>query len=77
MKKIYYFYLLSLLIFSACNKDVLDKQPLDIISDATVWSDPELINGYLTQLYAQTAIFTQESPGYANGYDGDWKKVNN
>lgn len=48
------------IVFSSCQKDVLDKQPLDIISDALVWNDPDLINAYLTQAYANTYVFTQE-----------------
>lgn len=72
MKKLIYFSLLGLLTFSACQKDVLDKQPLNIISDATLWNDPALIDGYLTQLYAQTAVFVQETPGYTVGWNGAW-----
>jgi len=72
MKKILFIFCIGLISFTSCQKDVLDKQPLDIISDATVWNDPPLIDGYLTQLYAQTAIFTQESPGYTAGWNGDW-----
>src|SRR5690606_26585605 len=33
-----------------CN-DVLDLEPLDIISDAVVWEDPNLIDAYLADLY--------------------------
>ncbi|MDP2335802.1 MAG: RagB/SusD family nutrient uptake outer membrane protein [Bacteroidota bacterium] len=52
MKKITIFLLLSVLFFTAC-QDVLNKEPLDIISDATVWSDPVLIDDYLNQCYAE------------------------
>lgn len=48
------------ILLSSCQEDVLDKQPLDIISDAMVWNDPDLINAYLTQTYANTYVFTQE-----------------
>ena len=48
------------ILFNSCQEDVLDKQPLDIISDVMVWNDPDLINAYLTQTYAQTYVFTQE-----------------
>ena len=44
--------------------DVLDKEPLDIISDKTVWSDPVLIESYLSECYYQTSVFV-------NDYDKD------
>ncbi len=52
MNKIKILLLLSVVFFTACT-DVLDKEPLDIISDATVWSDPVLIDDYLAQCYAE------------------------
>ncbi|MBL7969803.1 MAG: RagB/SusD family nutrient uptake outer membrane protein [Prolixibacteraceae bacterium] len=72
MKKIIYIILFGLLVFSSCQDDVLDKEPLDLITDNVVWSDPALIDAYLTQLYAQTVIFTQETPGYNKGWEGAW-----
>lgn len=57
MKKIIAFLLLiSLLLFSACEK-VMDKQPLDIITDATLWSQPILIDDYLNQCYAEMKFY--------------------
>ena len=44
--------------------DVLDKEPLDIISDKTVWSDPVLIESYLSECYYQTSVFVNETPTY-------------
>ena len=52
MNKIKILLLLSVFFFTAC-EDVLDKEPLDIISDATVWSDPVLMDDYLSQCYAE------------------------
>jgi hypothetical protein len=49
-----------LILLNSCQKDVLDKQPLDIITDAIVWNDQNLIDAYLTQTYANTYVFTQE-----------------
>ena len=72
MKKILFIFCIGLISFTSCKKDVLDKRPLDLITDAVVWNDPALIDAYLTQLYAQTAIFTNESPSYNNGFQGDW-----
>jgi len=37
---------------SSCQKDLLQKQPLDILTDAAVWKDPILINAYVLDLYA-------------------------
>lgn len=51
MKSIKYIFLLALAIgFTNC-QDVLDKQPLDIISDAVVWQDESLADAYLNDIY--------------------------
>ncbi len=70
MKKLAYIYLFGLLSLVSC-QDVLDKQPLDIISDGVVWTDATLIDAYLTQLYAQTSVFVQETPTNCTGW-ADW-----
>jgi hypothetical protein len=62
MKKIFNIFLVGALVLTACNDDVLDKQPLDIISDNVVWTDPSLVDAYLTQAFAQTYVFTLETP---------------
>ncbi len=59
MKKVTIYLLISFLFLSAC-QDVLDKEPLDTISDATVWSDPVLIDDYLNECYAEM-IFAWET----------------
>lgn len=68
MKKI----LLSLFIIisslMSCS-DVLDKTPLDIISDEAVWNDEALIEAYLVQCYYHMSYFGNESGG--NGWQGD------
>jgi hypothetical protein len=56
MKKIIVYITTSLLFFSSC-ENVLDKQPLDIISDAVVWSDPVLIDAYLNECYADMGFY--------------------
>lgn len=66
MKRIIHIILSISLIFSSCLKGVLDKQPLDSISDAVVWNDQALIDAYLTQTYLQMYILTNETP------NGDW-----
>jgi starch-binding outer membrane protein, SusD/RagB family len=63
----YILFLLCLILFSAGCTRVLDKEPLDIISDAQVWDDPKLIEAYLTNLYSRTpmsGIFSFDDYGY-------------
>ena len=68
MKKIF----LSLMIIASslvsCS-DVLDKTPLDIISDEAVWNDEALIEAYLVQCYYHMSYFGNESGGA--GWQGD------
>ena len=52
MKK-YIIYLLLAIIFLPACQDVLDKKPLNMISDATLWTDPKLIDVYLDQCYSE------------------------
>ncbi|MFY0626835.1 MAG: RagB/SusD family nutrient uptake outer membrane protein [Reichenbachiella sp.] len=52
MKKFLILIYISTLFSTAC-EDVLDKQPLDIISENAVWSDPVLMDSYLDQCYAE------------------------
>ena len=56
-------------VLVSCNKQVLNKQPLDIISDANVWSDTALTNAYLTHIYYEMSFLANESSG--NGWSGD------
>lgn len=62
MKKIWYIILIALTISTAC-EDVLDKEPLGIISDAVVWNDETLINGYLTEIYGEMVFFVNDLYG--------------
>ena len=55
MKKIHILLLSTVLFITSC-EDVLDKQPLDIISDASLWSDPVLIDSYLLECYAEMVL---------------------
>ncbi len=49
MKKIIYIAFILLLGLASCEK-ILDKEPLYIVSDATVWDDPGMIRAYLVSL---------------------------
>jgi hypothetical protein len=62
MKRIIHILFIISLAATSCLKDVLDKQPLDNISDAVVWNDQALIDAYLTQAYLQMYILTNETP---------------
>ena len=46
MKKIHIILISILCGLSSCTS-VLDKEPLDIISDDVLWNDPVLIDNYL------------------------------
>jgi starch-binding outer membrane protein, SusD/RagB family len=77
MKKIPYIFLMLMFIFSCEN--ILDKQPLDIISDNVVWSDPILIDAYLTQCYGETH-FINDTEYASDGWWGpgyDWFPLTN
>lgn len=54
MKLRYFVLLLLASLTNSCN--VLDKEPIDIISDATVWNDENLADANLTHLYGVTNV---------------------
>lgn len=59
------------IIFLSCEK-VVDKKPLDLITDALVWSDPALVDAQLTFLYDQVQHFVS----YAGSYGAQNPLVN-
>ena len=65
MKKILYNFLFILIIASSC-EDVLEKEPLGIISDAVVWNDEVLIDAYLTGVYTRMCVWDKDSWTEAN-----------
>lgn len=54
MKK--YYYILLTLFLTSCTKELLNKKPLDRISDSAVFSDPALINAYIFQIYDELPL---------------------
>lgn len=62
-------YCCVLILLYAC--DVLDKEPLDVISGAAVWGDKALMNAHLTNAYVKMYILDNETPEHfedpANG----------
>ncbi|EOR94309.1 hypothetical protein ADIARSV_2550 [Arcticibacter svalbardensis MN12-7] len=66
--KLHYFCFTVLLTFfvTSCQKNVLDKLPLDIIPDPMVWNDESLVNAYMTGAYLGTTVLTNESEDVQN-----------
>ncbi|WP_036601844.1 RagB/SusD family nutrient uptake outer membrane protein [Olivibacter sitiensis] len=64
-KNITFLYFIILMLGS-CQKDVLDKMPLDVIPDPVVWNDQKLVDAYLTGGYVGTTVFTNESVDIQN-----------
>lgn len=69
MKKKIFFISLSmismLVLLTSCQKDLLDKKPLDKISSADVWIDKGLADAYMIDLYARvcgTSYLTWNKP---------------
>jgi hypothetical protein len=69
MKKILTIFVFIFSLLTSCNRQVLDKEPLDIVSDANVWSDKALVNAYLTHIYYEMYWLANESGGA--GWNGD------
>ena len=67
-----YIAILTIFLNVSCEDDLLDKEPLDLITDATVWNDESLIDGFLASQYTLTSVMVQESPAWigswAQGY---------
>lgn len=61
MKKILYSLLACMAFLLSC-ETVLDKVPLDMITDVTVWDDQGLCDAYLAGQQANMYILTKESP---------------
>jgi hypothetical protein len=52
--------LICLIGLASCQKEILNSQPLDIISDAALWNDPILVDTYLSDIYAEMTVFDRE-----------------
>lgn len=61
MKKLKYSLLAFVLFTMGCN--ILEKEPLDIISDAVVWKDEALVDAYLADLYDRTDFIERRGSG--------------
>lgn len=71
MKKIIYITLGILFVFTSCD-DVLEQEPLGLISDASVWQDENLVDTKLNELYKNQLFLNQaEQAGLNAGLDGN------
>ncbi|MEM7371715.1 MAG: RagB/SusD family nutrient uptake outer membrane protein [Bacteroidota bacterium] len=55
-----------LLWVAGCESIVLDKQPLDIISDPVVWQDPALVDAFLADMYFDTDFLERRNNSTVN-----------
>ncbi len=64
MNNIKYAIATTLLLLSFTGCDVLDKQPLDMVSDLIVWEDETLVDAYLANLYFETDFIEMRGDRY-------------
>ena len=71
MKNIRLYWLIACFaVITSCINDILNKRPLDIISEDVVWNDPNLVDSYLARQYARMYIFRFDAvvaPLYTSG----------
>lgn len=51
MNRLKTYFILLIVILSACSDDFLEVEPLDRYSDAAVWQDPALIEAFVNNIY--------------------------
>ncbi|HMF71944.1 MAG TPA: RagB/SusD family nutrient uptake outer membrane protein, partial [Flavitalea sp.] len=56
------------IVTQSCTK-VLSRKPLDTISDDIVWDDPNMVAGYVTELYSKLPLFAFEYGKWYNWTD--------
>jgi starch-binding outer membrane protein, SusD/RagB family len=62
MKKIIYIIAIAaLMICNSCTEEILNKEPLDIISDAVVWNDKSLMEALLAEQYNGTPVMVNDA----------------
>ena len=69
MKNFFYILIAASLVFSACNDDLLDKQPLDQFSEIAVWSDGNIAQGFVFDIYKSVVkdlYANQRNDGYTD-----------
>ena len=57
MKQFKIFAMLMMLMFTACNDDFLNVDPLDRYSDAAVWTDKALVTSFVNNIYQGAVLW--------------------
>jgi hypothetical protein len=71
MKRIYFVVISITLFLTSCNKDILDLKPTDKISDAAIWADINLVQGYVDECYNSISMTTMGMPnGFGSNQTG-------
>lgn len=68
MKKLLYSVLVVCWALPSCNEDVLEKKPLDIITNDVVWDDPALVDAYLANVYNEMSFMMELDYGAGTGW---------
>jgi hypothetical protein len=75
MKKLKYLYLIIFLASFGCAEDIMDRQPLDIISEAVVWNDIALADAKLNGIYQSIPfLFGEGNYSSANSFQGYYEQ---
>ncbi len=57
----------TLVFMASCQKDVLDKKPLDKILDTQVWENASLLEAYVTNIYSRLQLPLTYAPNPTQG----------
>jgi hypothetical protein len=57
----------TLVFMASCQKDVLDKKPLDKILDTQVWENASLLEAYVTNIYSRIQLPLTYAPNPTQG----------
>jgi hypothetical protein len=61
----------------SCKKDVLDKKPLNLLTEEAVWTDQALIDAFLSSAYIKTPVLLNETSNRDNNvYYGEMFYIN-
>ncbi len=61
MRKLFSLCIITIVLFTSCARDVLNKKPLDLITDDIVWNDQALLDAYLTAGYMDMFVFDNDN----------------
>ena len=67
---VYMFLLIGMVINTSCQKDILNKKPVDKYTDAVVWSDPVLIDAFLLTQYMYTPVMVNDATTMFTSWSG-------